>query len=494
MTESAIKPLIEPGTHRCRWRLSKPPDPTTWTVDGDLIVVPGRQPQGGVYGRAPANWTISPRGGKRSGWPQYFEYPVMFGELNGGLDLILLDARLSVLSEDLRGGFFSNSGANARFDSWVALVGRRAPQCGPVLVDSALIQISHLEAFAGASPITDEVMPLDPPQHHNDPTWSATFDKASTHESSDSGATVTLSYQGSAEVGGWYRFGVIFSPVVEITVKKPIPLADFLQSWVWPLRELVSAATGQEEKLTYLSCSIALDGDDRPPSQRRFQVFHPSVIQEPYASSNDFRDKDVSAIRIAEGESLLSLLRKWQGLSAEQNPILNTYEASALGSDQTPRARFLLLLQALEGLHGHENRYGSQQEKFEGKRAEVLAKCESLLQESESRFIKRFLSRFPSNLENVLREMLESLPVDLQPELAETELVREVIADPDTNADTTLSALRIARNNLSHGTTTFDAYKLHHAAGILERAVRGHLLRLLDATEAAQRRVLQLRD
>jgi hypothetical protein len=223
-------------------------------------------------------------------------------------------------------------------------------------------------------------------------------------------------------------------------------------------------------------------------------VFHPSVTQEPYTSTNDYRDKDVSAIRIAEGESLLSLLRRWQDLSREQNPILNTYEASALGPEQTPRARFLLLIQALEGLHGHENRYGPQQEKFQKKRDKILARCKEAISPADFRFIQRFLSKFPSNLENVLLEMLDTLHVDLQPELAKTELVTEVIADPSNSADSTLSAIRIARNDLSHGTKTFDPYKLHDVASILERAVRGHLLRLLEASEAAQQRVLQAND
>jgi hypothetical protein len=36
MAESALKNLLDPGSHRCKWTLSKPPDPSSWEVDGDI--------------------------------------------------------------------------------------------------------------------------------------------------------------------------------------------------------------------------------------------------------------------------------------------------------------------------------------------------------------------------------------------------------------------------------------------------------------------------
>jgi hypothetical protein len=121
-----------------------------------------------------------------------------------------------------------------------------------------------------------------------------------------------------------------------------------------------------------------------------------------------------------------------------------------------------------------------------------LTKCKEAdtLTRGEFRWLDANLRKTPWNLENVLREMLTTLPLDLEPELANCELVRAVIADPNENVETTEQALRYVRNHLSHGTKTFDPYQLHDAAGILQRAVRGHLLRLLNASEAAQRRAV----
>ena len=59
-----------------------------------------------------------------------------------------------------------------------------------------------------------------------------------------------------------------------------------------------------------------------------------------------------------------------------------------------------------------------------------------------------------------------------------------------SRSSTTLDAIRIARNGLSHGTKAYDKGELAEAANILERAVRGHLLRLLEASPEAIERVL----
>jgi integrase len=86
--------------------------------------------------------------GQTTAWPQHFEYPTVYGELDGGLDVVLLDARLTVFEEEPRRGPFSFKGANAFFDAWAALVGRRAPRSDTLLVDSGVIQVTHLDAFA----------------------------------------------------------------------------------------------------------------------------------------------------------------------------------------------------------------------------------------------------------------------------------------------------------------------------------------------------------
>jgi hypothetical protein len=111
-------------------------------------------------------------------------------------------------------------------------------------------------------------------------------------------------------MGGWYGFSLAFSPVVSVELSQPIPLSEFLTEWAWPLRGLMAAATGKREDISYMTCSPIIEGDTRPPERRQFQVFNASISQEPYTSSNSLEGKDVSAIRLNEGESLLELLRR----------------------------------------------------------------------------------------------------------------------------------------------------------------------------------------
>jgi Acetamidase/Formamidase family len=59
-------------------------------------------------------------GPQTTAWPQHFEYPTVYGELDGGLDVVLLDARLTVFEEEPRRGPFSFKGANAFFLSVTA--------------------------------------------------------------------------------------------------------------------------------------------------------------------------------------------------------------------------------------------------------------------------------------------------------------------------------------------------------------------------------------
>ena len=123
-----------------------------------------------------------------------------------------------------------------------------------------------------------------------------------------------MRYALTAPVGSWYSYSLAFSPIVEVKLSQPVTLGDFFAEWVWPTRNLVAAATGRREEITYLTCTPVFGGEPRPPRLRHFQVFNPSITQEPYGSTNDLREKDISAIRLKDGESLLKLLRRWQEL------------------------------------------------------------------------------------------------------------------------------------------------------------------------------------
>ena len=131
MSESALTLKTPPDTYRCFWTLTKPPDENSWQSEGDVRLLGSRQPAGGAYGRAPINFSRSPSGGISYGAPQYFDYPVAYGELVNGRDLILVDAQLRVWEADRNSGFMS--GPNAHFAAWAALVGHGIPKTSGLL-------------------------------------------------------------------------------------------------------------------------------------------------------------------------------------------------------------------------------------------------------------------------------------------------------------------------------------------------------------------------
>jgi hypothetical protein len=137
----------------------------------------------------------------------------------------------------------------------------------------------------------------------------------------------------------------------------------------------------------------------------------------------------------------------------------------------------------------HEDRLSGKWAKFEAERERILDECRERLAARDLQFLDGWLPNTPYNLDDALAEMLQTLPTNLEPELAQSTLVKTVISQVD-KVTTTVGALRYIRNQMSHGAETFEPHDLHVVAVILGRVVRGHLLRLPEASEAAQERVL----
>jgi hypothetical protein len=193
--------------------------------------------------------------------------------------------------------------------------------------------------------------------------------------------------------------------------------------------------------------------------------------------------------------SLLDLVRRWQSLIDDHHPLLETYGAFLTAKPDHPRSRFLLLVQALEGLYGYEHSETLDQKLVEhqARREEVLSRlagCSNLI-DGDLSFIRKSLSnRPPAILNRPLKwAIAESLPVDLSDKIADTDLVKQVIEE--SNCQSWLDALRIIRNQLAHGTKGYDAYDLYELAEALERVVRAHALRIVGCDSEILTRALQ---
>lgn len=161
-------------------------------------------------------------------------------------------------------------------------------------------------------------------------------------------------------------------------------------------------------------------------------------------------------------------------------------------TDQHPRSRFLLLLQALEGAYGFENhaKHHADNEKYSAKREGVLARAQELLEKADFTFVNKNLRRKAQHgLDSALADLLRRLPDAVSDDLVKTELIKAVRrADVGEGSLPLQTALTRARNALSHGSGSFEPQHLASVADILERAVRSEAIRLLGAPLSAQER------
>lgn len=314
---------------------------------------------------------------------------------------------------------------------------------------------------------------------------------------SDDDVTVRLEYDASIAVGNAYAFRFVVSPVVRIESREALTVRAWLDRWIVPLRRIVSIATGDAQPLTYLA--VDANGVDGPGIHQRRQVYGLGITQEPYQSDQAAVRKSSTAVQMAvDGLSLLDMLRRWQGLEDDHHPLIETYGAMLSATDEHPRSRFLLLVQALEGLHGHETAaaYEERKNRHTEKRKTLIEALQDadILNPQQLTFVKKNLTKNPPRgLNEALHHLLGELPVDLTPRLAACKLLTNYLAEAQgPEAQRVAYALSRVRNDLAHGNKGFDAYDLHETVRVLERIVRAHALRLLGCPEPVLQRVCNL--
>ncbi|MCZ7424851.1 hypothetical protein O7607_03805 [Micromonospora sp. WMMA1949] len=475
-----LKTRLQPDRYNCVWLVPDESGQVRRLV-GDLELSADRPPAGSAYGNIPLRLDPSPSGTRSAGFPQQRSYPTLRGELRNGLDVVLIEAETFSMSFDA-----------ASIDGRAALVGWwPAPQETPLAFDDIKIQVTGLDAIAGVGPLKSFTFPAGGRAFYEHP-WKVEANPDSEQTWSDGTATIDLSYDASLSIGDPYFYRMSFSPVVRIKLSDRLTFNECLEKWVEPLRRLTCLATGRAEKITYLAMGVQTE--DRSTRDGRLQVYGTGITQDPYASrEKDVRQKSPAFATKRDGISLLGLLRGWQSLLNEQHPLLETYGSSIGIPQQHPRARYLLLIQAMEGMHGYENKAKNEAQTAAhmARRDEALGSLREVsgIPQSAMRFVQRFLAKRPfSNLDTCLREVIESVPTNVMRELDDADLIRSVAAD-SRSPQGTPGSLRIIRNDLAHGTKGYPVYLLHEVSQILERVVRAHLLRILGCGEEVQARV-----
>lgn len=472
---SAVKLPFETGEYLITWQV---PDRKGGhlAIPGLLTVEQGKYPTGVLYGDLPIEWVAEGATGVAS-FPQRHTFDVLTGRLSSGAHVALMNGELS----------YSFSGSGRAVGAFAALSLEAFDTSEHRKYASIELQIEGLESVAGVAPISRVKMPM---KAGDEPVWEATVDKDAKFTWSAGDQSMTFSYDYSVRALDGYEFRMAFGPVLRLTSDEPLTVVGWWLEWVRPFRQLISLLTGAPREVRYLLAIV----DEAAPRSHRDQVFGWDITHLPVNSTRAAIEEIRSAVNLAnDGLSLLDLLHAWQRQIAARHPLFETYGAMATATDQHPRSRFLLLLQALEGSYGFENRtkHEADKQKYGVKREGILARAQQLLEKADFTFINKNLRReAQQGLDSALADLLKRLPDEVSEELTKTELIKAVRKeDSGKEALPLQTALTRARNTLSHGSGSFEPQHLAIVADILERAVRSEAIRLLGAPLGAQERV-----
>lgn len=469
--KSALKPLKATGDYLGTWVLPHG-DGATVELPGQLTLAANATPEGVAYGGVP--WISEDPPGVRS-FPNYSQLErVVFRLANGG-SVLLTDVTLDHGIND-----------DARVYASAAVVSD-GDLCEVDSFAGVRFQVEYLDAIAGSAPLASVHFPK------KTGTYSGELNDDAGQVWTDDTASVDLGYQGMLHSIEVYQLHLGFSPVVEVTTSEPIPFAAWRDDWIDPLRKVVSVAVGRPASLTYVELKRATPADEVGWGSR-CQVFGTAIAQSPFESQQANIQRVESPLQLKpDGVSLLDLVRTWQAMAADHHPLIETYGAMLHATDQHPRSRFLLLLQAIEGTYGHETRgeYAEAVAKHTSKRDEVVAAAADVLNEAQTGFLNRNLAKWPAaGLESALNWLRKELPGDIRKRLDATAIVKMTREAPD-DATTAADALRMIRNNLAHGRRGYDLRDLHEVVRVLEQIVRAHALHLLGCPDTVIKRVLK---
>jgi hypothetical protein len=462
-----VEPTLPTGSYYCKWQITpyKDGEPPT-TLSGNMTLDADRIPICDVYGEVPYK-TV----GNTVSLPQIFEYPELFGVLENNMDLVLHGARLEP--------FMLDSGVLVAGYAAVGLSIRHVPG---QQYTKCRVQVTGLDALFGRPPLRAIEIPVKQP--FLDATFSATGDPLSTQFWSEVGIEVRCSYDLQTTGLNPYHHELKFFPIVTFKSTTPLTLVAWLDSWLDPLVWLTTLSTGRTQMMSWLGLKQTTSIQGREPSELTAQVFGPGISQEPYESRGRLVDDDGQPVHslislASDGVSLLALLRRARELAASDNPFPELYRLT-LTTELPERARFLYLVQALEGLHGFENRMGelAARKAHQAHRLEILSRARESLDARDIRYLREtWTNRLPGNLERVMDDLVAALPHGAA-EIFHS-LSRDGLVLRGKSSSTAASVIREIRNGLAHGSRGYAPQLLRPWSNALDTLARAHMLRLL---------------
>jgi hypothetical protein len=286
-----------------------------------------------------------------------------------------------------------------------------------------------------------------------------------------------------------YRFELAFAPVVEFVADNPLTLDEWVTRWLQPLVDVASLASGDPQRLAWLTVHSGTGREETSGV-----VFGGGIAQAPYRAGYDDEWRRSGRRPLFTFATLPVqlpvLLRRWRRLGSGESPFVALYRLALLDPDLPLRARYLYLIQALEALHGHENRAKEEkaQRRFAADREQYIVEIERLgVDPSRVKFLKaNWSNRKQISLASRLSDLVKRLPAPVRGRLQQPEMA-SIASELQTEHQATVlhEQLGVLRNDLSHGRRSYPDADLRPWVECVDLICRAHLLRLLGFNDAA---------
>lgn len=469
----------EPREYMCTWHL---PKAVRNTDEDQLVDVLGtvdlgirRNPTASFQGNLPYASDI---GGAR--FPQDQEIECLTGTLSSGFYISLQKCHIKYL-------FPSYGRAQGEF---AVLSAKPFERDKHRKYQSIELQIDSLDAILDVPPTSVEFIKHT---EEHDEEYKISIPTQNYLEWKNQGTQMRLGYAGRLRPDK-FNFRTSFAPYLRIDLDEPISLADWWLQWIIPLCDLLEVINGKPLDIMYL---LPFEDKDAAGSKRRAnQVFRYDILQDCIKIDDNKFNHIKPVINLQEdGVNLLELINKHCELKASRHPLLETYNINALSDDQHPRSRFLLLIQALEGLYGYEHKeeYQRRCEQYAEKRELFLERTKPAISQEDFKFLKKTLPHRPaSGLAGALSAIFKTLPKVIQDQIDCSRIVIQTRNILDDKRMSSADALTKVRNSLSHGSSAYDPNDLEEICSLLDKIVRAEIFRMLELPDVVRQRMLEL--
>ena len=468
----------EPREYMCTWHLPKAVQDSD---EDQLVDVPGtidltgrHHPTASFQGILPY---ASDSGGAR--FPQTKNFNCLTGTLPSGIHVALLNGQMS---------YWLHNGGGAK-GAFAVLSTKPFEHDNYRKYQSVELQIDGLETIVDVAPTTIEFTKRT---DEHDESYKISIPTRNSLDWNNQEAQIRLGYAGRLRPDR-FNFRTSFAPYLRVDIEKPLNLVDWWLQWIIPLCNLLEVINGKPLDIMYL---LAFEDKDATGSQRRAdQVFRYDILQDCIKIDDNKFIHIRPVINLQEdGVNLLDLINKYRELKTSRHPLIETYNVNALSDDQHPRSRYLLLIQAIEGLYGYEHKEEYQQrcEQYTEKRNALLEKVKPAVSKEDFRFVKKNFPRRPfSGLRDALNTTFQGLPKSVQDQIDGSEIITQVRNESGSKRISSADALTNVRNKLSHGSSLSDPNDLEEICSLLDKIVRAEIFRVLELPEVARQRMIE---